>query len=126
MRMGERAMTLFRSETPPPPASLDFGVAPESAAPNTAQLKADIDSGRTGDKVPHGDVGAAPLGTCEEAGGTPPTPQEVRMARRDRASPAVRAAADPHGERSFVMPLFWATAGSIGGLIALGLILFPG
>ncbi|SFK35209.1 hypothetical protein [Methylorubrum salsuginis] len=119
-------MLPLRSETPPPPASLDFGLAPDSAAPNVAQLKADIDSGRTGDKAPHGDVGAAPLGTCEEAGGVPPSPQEIREARRYRASPSVRAAVDPHGERSFVMPLFWATAGSMAGLVALGLVFFPG
>lgn len=119
-------MLPLRSETPPPPASLDFGTAPDNAAPNVAQLKADIDSGLTGDKAPHGDVGAAPLGTCEEAGGAPPTPQEVREARRYRAPPSVRAAADPHGARSFVMPLFWATAGSMAGLVALGLVFFPG
>lgn len=119
-------MLPLRSEAPPPPANLDFGVAPDTEAPNAAQLKADIDAGLTGDKVPHGDVGAAPLGTCEEAGGAPPGPQEIREARRDRASPRVRAAVDPHGARSFVMPLFWATAGSMAGLVALGLLLFPG
>lgn len=35
------------------------------------QLRADIDSGRTGDKVPGRDLAAAPLGTDEEAAGTP-------------------------------------------------------
>lgn len=40
----------------------------------TAQrLKADIDKGRTHDKVPHPDYAAAPLGTDDEAAGAPMT-----------------------------------------------------
>ena len=34
------------------------------------RLKADIDAGKTGDKVQHPDPSAAPLGTDSEAGGT--------------------------------------------------------
>ncbi|GJD94766.1 hypothetical protein [Methylobacterium iners] len=76
-------------------------------------LKADIDSGRTGDKIPHGDVGAAPLGTCEETGGTPPTPQDVKLARtNEAASERVQKAANVH-ERSK-----WLVPASIGVLIA--------
>jgi hypothetical protein len=37
------------------------------------QLRADIDSGRTGDKVSAPDPGMAPLGTDDEAAGTPPS-----------------------------------------------------
>jgi hypothetical protein len=36
---------------------------------NGEQLRSDIDSGRTGDKVDHPDPAAAPLGTDAEAGG---------------------------------------------------------
>lgn len=46
-----------------------------------AMLKNDIDSGRTGEKVAVLDVGAAPLGTCEEASGTPLTPQQLHQLR---------------------------------------------
>ncbi len=118
-------MPLFRSETPPPPGNLDFGRPPQSERPNAAQLKADIDGGLTGDKAPHGDVGAAPLGTCEEAGGAGPTSREVLMARRmEAAPPRVRRSADPHGERSFVLPLFWLATGLIGSAICVGFAAF--
>jgi hypothetical protein len=40
------------------------------------RLRADIDSGRTGDKVAFPDPSAAPLGTDEEAGGMT-TPEEA-------------------------------------------------
>jgi hypothetical protein len=40
------------------------------------RLRADIDSGRTGDKVDFPDPYAAPLGTDEEAGGVT-TPEEA-------------------------------------------------
>lgn len=118
-------MRLFRSETPPPPGKLDFGTPPQAGRPTAAQLKADIDAGLTGDKAPHGDVGASPLGTCEEAAGTPPSVGEVLTARRNEAAaPRVRAMVDPHGERGFVMPLFWLTTGGIAGLLCLGLLVF--
>ena len=45
------------------------------------QLKDDIDSGRTGDKNATADPGMASLGTCDEAGGTPASPERVAMAR---------------------------------------------
>ena len=46
-----------------------------------AMLKNDIDSGRTGEKVAVLDVGMANLGTCEEASGTPLTPQQLFQLR---------------------------------------------
>jgi hypothetical protein len=49
------------------------------------QLKDDIDSGRTGDKVAFPDPAAAPLGTDEEAGGAPTHPREFQTARRQEA-----------------------------------------
>src|SRR5215218_7847325 len=56
---------------------------PASAKPTTAMLKGDIDSGRTGDKNPVFDPGLSPLGTDDEAGGTPPTPERVELARTE-------------------------------------------
>ncbi len=41
------------------------------AKPTVEQLRNDIDRGRTGDKVEGVDPAAAPLGTDEEAAGTP-------------------------------------------------------
>ena len=47
-----------------------------------AQLRHDIDSGRTGDKVAAVDHAAAPLGTDEEAAGTPVSVEIVAMTRK--------------------------------------------
>jgi hypothetical protein len=47
----------------------------------TNRLKADIDSGRAGDKIAFPDPSAAPLGTDDEAAGSPPTPERVAEAR---------------------------------------------
>jgi hypothetical protein len=58
-----------------PPAPVD---APK---PNTAMLKGDIDSGRSGDKVEVFDPGMAMLGTCEEAGGNALSPKDIARAR---------------------------------------------
>lgn len=58
------------------------GKGPKSG-PTVAQLRDAIDRGRTGSKVPHKDPAAAPLGTDEEAAGTPPTPQDIRIAMRN-------------------------------------------
>ncbi|MBE7244136.1 MAG: hypothetical protein INR63_04230 [Actinomycetospora chiangmaiensis] len=99
-------MTL-RSETPPPPGNLPADSPPDSEAPTTAQLKGDIDSGRTADKTPHVDVGAAPLGTCEEAGGTPPTSQEVRLARQNERAPSEKTAKGyVHQRQPWVIPVY--------------------
>ena len=51
-----------------------------SKAPTTDQIRADIDSGATGEKVGFPDPAAAPLGTDAEAGGTPPTAAERKLA----------------------------------------------
>jgi hypothetical protein len=112
-------MTL-RSETPPPPGILPADPPPDSEAPTTAQLKGDIDSGLTADKTPHVDIGAAPLGTCEEAGGTPPTSQEVRLARQNERAPSEKTAKGyVHQRQPWVIPVY---AGFIV-LAAVGLAL---
>jgi hypothetical protein len=97
----------LRSETPPAPGNLHVDTPPDSDAPTSAQLKGDIDSGRTGDKTPHMDIGAAPLGTCEEAGGTPPTSQEVRLARQNERAPSEKSKAGyVHQRQPWVVPAF--------------------
>jgi hypothetical protein len=71
-------------------------------APTTAQLKDAIDRGRTGDKVDWREPGAAPLGTDDEAAGTPPSPDRIRMALAQEVN-GRRAAHLPstaRGERS--------------------------
>lgn len=61
----------------PRPAS-----APVSTTPAAQELKGAIDAGRTGDKVACRDPGAAPLGTDDEAAGTPDTAERVALAMR--------------------------------------------
>jgi hypothetical protein len=46
------------------------------------QLRDDIDRGRTGEKVEGSDPAAAPLGTDEEAAGTPISPAQIAVARQ--------------------------------------------
>jgi hypothetical protein len=46
-----------------------------------AQLRHDIDSGRTGSKVAASDPAAAPLGTDDEAGGAPASPATIEQVR---------------------------------------------
>lgn len=56
--------------------------APVSSTPTAQELKGAIDSGRTGKKVAFDDLGAAPLGTDDEAAGTPDTAIGVAIAMR--------------------------------------------
>jgi hypothetical protein len=49
---------------------------------NIDRLRAEIDSGRTGDKVPAADPAAAPLGTDADAAGTPTAPEAIAQARQ--------------------------------------------
>jgi hypothetical protein len=54
---------------------------------NTSRLRADIDAGNTGDKTPGEDPAAAPLGTDEEAAGTPIDPALAEQVRPDERRP---------------------------------------
>ena len=64
-------------EKPPPPVDPSRGETPA----RSEELRRDIDSGRTGDKVPFRDPAAAPLGADDEAAGHPPSPEAVAGAR---------------------------------------------
>jgi hypothetical protein len=59
--------------------------AKDEHAPSTAsQVRGDIQRGLTGDKRPGLDPAAAPMETDAEAGGSPPTQEEIDMARADQ------------------------------------------
>lgn len=94
---------------------------PQTTPDTTQQLKNDIDTGKTGDKIDQGyDPGLASLGTDDEAAGTPPTQQEIALARaleRDGpAQPAGQGAGNP--KRGF--PAVWIlVAAFVAVLIAL-------
>jgi hypothetical protein len=53
-----------------------------SSGDTLEQLRADIDSGRTGAKVSAPDPAMAPLGTDDEAAGSPPSPAAIALTRR--------------------------------------------
>ena len=50
-----------------------------SKTPTVDQLRKEIDRGQAADKAPGVDPAAAPLGTDDEAGGNPPTPEQRAM-----------------------------------------------
>lgn len=61
---------------------LPTAFVPVTSTPTVQMLKGVIDSGRTGDKVAFPDPGAAPLGTDDEAAGTPDVEARVALAMR--------------------------------------------
>ena len=62
--------------SPPAGNKLD----PDTPIETTEQLRIAIDQGQGGDKVDASDPAAAPLGTDDEAGGTPNSAAQVRLA----------------------------------------------
>lgn len=58
--------------------------------PRPAHLRDAIDKGKTRDKVAASDPAAAPLGTDEEAAGTPVPPQAVETAMRHETARPMR------------------------------------
>jgi hypothetical protein len=67
-----------RASQSSPPAPEPFDAAQEIET--TEQLRIAIDQSDAGDKVHAGDPAAAPLGTDDEAAGTPNSPAQVRLA----------------------------------------------
>jgi hypothetical protein len=59
--------------------------------PTSAQLRHGIASGQAGDKVSNIDPAAAPLGTDDEAGGNPPTQQQLAQAAAHELRKAPKA-----------------------------------
>jgi hypothetical protein len=74
-------MPNFR-DVPPTHTIKPVDAPPEGPRPTSQQLKADIDSGRTGDKTEIYDPGASPLGTDDEAAGRPASTYRVAIARQ--------------------------------------------
>src|SRR3954470_18983006 len=69
------------SDIPPARTIEPVDPPPPSDQPTSAMLKADINSGRTGDKVGAFDPGLSSLGTDDEAAGRPPSPFRIALAR---------------------------------------------
>jgi hypothetical protein len=96
---------------------------PPSDRSTTAQLKADIDSGRTGDKNEVFDPGLSPLGTDDEAAGHTPSAERVNLARQQEGGARWEKGAeqDSYAHQHSRKALYGYV-----GFIALVLVLFVG
>ena len=95
---------------------------PRSARPTgatVAQLRAEIDRGRTGGKIAAIDHAAAPLGTDEEAAGTPVPPHVVAEAIRLECRSVGGSA---HGASTTAAYRLWIAFGIIIGLAAMAVL----
>lgn len=84
----------YKSDTPMSRSAepIDPSHAPlDDPDANPAMLKADIDSGRTGDKENALDPGLSMLGTDDEAAGNPVSPERVNLARRQERAEGAQA-----------------------------------
>lgn len=90
-----------RASSSSPPAPADFNS--NTPIETTEQLRIAIDQGRGGNKVDAGDPAAAPLGTDDEAGGTPNSAAQVRLA----ASHEIRATGNSARQRTSGIGAAW-------------------
>jgi hypothetical protein len=88
-------------------------------APTTAKLKHDIDRGRGGDKVDVIDPAAAPLGTDDEAAGTPASEEAVAKAHRDEV--ANSSASSERNDNDHAVAIYAALIALIGTSLALAI-----
>ncbi|MGY2052015.1 hypothetical protein [Methylobacterium sp. JK268] len=105
----------------PPTHTIKPMAPPPAEGATTAQLKADIDSGRTGDKTEVFDPGLSPLGTDDEAAGHPPSPERVALARANEGGARWQGGAEKpsyaHHRQNKVLPFFI-------GFIVLAAVIF--
>ncbi len=99
-----------------------------SGAGGASRLRDRIDRGGTGDKVAFSDPSAAPLGTDDEAAGTPPSREQVELAaaaeaRRGEPADEKRSPSDLQAA-PWSRASGWALAAGILCLAALGWALF--
>lgn len=83
----------------------------------TDQLRAEIDEGSTGSKVAASDPAMAPLGTDDEAAGTPSAPEVVAQAIRRETSGVKSPAEARHG-----LGAAWILV-AVGGVVATAFVL---
>jgi hypothetical protein len=102
--------------------------APDSRHPTTAMLKADIDSGETGEKIGVFDPALAPLGTDDEAAGRPPSAMRVALARRyetfGRWIQGGRAGGHVHEPPGAALTGFVAFIATVAVIFVVGLSVF--
>lgn len=107
-------MTKNRRHSDAEPKLVPFRPA-KSKLETTEQLRIAIDRGLAGDKVDAADPAAAPLGTDDEAGGTPNTSEQVRLA----ASHELSQRPNQQAQRTSGLGHAWWLVGLSGALLAL-------
>jgi len=111
-------------DVPPAETIKPVDPPPFSDRPTTAMLKADIDSGRTGDKIGELDPGLSSLGTDDEAAGRPPSAFRVALARYHevitRWTAGGRSATAAHSGQDGGLTVF------VGLIAAIGVVLLAG
>jgi hypothetical protein len=113
------------SDIPPTHTIKPVDPPPPSSHPTVAMLKGDIDSGRSGDKNPVFDPGLAPLGTDDEAAGTPPSSFQVALARRyeniERWIKGGQKTGDAHNKRDGFPIVYVSFIGAVGFILVVGI-----
>jgi hypothetical protein len=92
-------------------------------APTTAKLKGDIDRGRAGDKVDAVDPAIVPLGTDEEAAGTPPAAGTVRVAYENEVGG--RSVSPTRRDPDNAVVIYLTAVGTIASAIGFAIWLTP-
>ena len=110
-------------DVPPAQTIKPVDPPPPSAQPTSAMLKADIDSGRTGDKIGELDPGLSSLGTDDEAAGRPPSAFRIALARYHEAIGRWTAGGRntaAHSGQDGELTVF------VGLIVAIGVVLLAG
>lgn len=121
--MSTRSNDPTSRDVPPTRTITPMDPPPVQTGSTSAQLKGDIDSGRTGDKNEVFDPGLSPLGTDDEAAGFSPKPEQVDLARHQESAARWRdeSEKDSYAHRNSSKALY-----AYVGFIGLVLILFVG
>jgi hypothetical protein len=83
------------------------------SAPTSEQIRIAVDQGKSKDKVAFPDPAAAPLGTDDEAGGTPPTPERLALERtQQKSSLFSKDVRRPDTALTLILTAFFAALGS--------------
>src|SRR5215212_7405121 len=112
------------SDVPPARTIEPVDPPPASDRPTSAMLKADIDSGRTGDKIGELDPGLSSLGTDDEAAGQPPSAFRIALARYyetiGRWTAGRRSSTASHSGQDGGLTVF------VSLIVAIGVVLLAG
>lgn len=121
--MSSRSDDPHHADIPPTHTVKPMDPPPLNRGSTTAQLKGDIDSGRTGDKTEVFDPGLSPLGTDDEAAGHPARGDQVDLARHQEG---VQRWAGSGKKESYAHRNSHKALYAFVGFIGLVLVLFVG